>query len=81
MSPLIYGSKSLQPPNRCMECGETCRRPKRFCADSCKERYLAGRGFVPNYRGIEQVRVHRQALGITLDALEWRRKLNVQQSF
>ena len=79
--PLIYGSKSLQPPNRCMECGETCRRPKRFCNESCKERYLEGRGFVPNHRGIDQVREDRQRFGITPDALVWKRKINVQQSF
>ena len=77
MSPLIYGTKLLQPPNHCMECGEICRRPKRFCTDSCKERYLEGRGFVPNHRGIEQVAAERRLRGITPEALENRRKLNV----
>ena len=79
--PLIYGSKSMQLPNRCMECGEICRRPKRFCADSCKERYLQGRGFVPSPQGIEQVRTERQRLGTTAESLEWRRKLGIQLDF
>jgi hypothetical protein len=79
--PLIYGSKSMQLPNRCMECGEICRRPKRFCADSCKERYLQGRGFVPNHQGIEQVCAERQRLGVTPEAREWRRNLNVSKPF
>ena len=78
---LIYGSKSLQPPNRCLECGEVCRRPKRFCAESCRERYLEGRGFVPNHRGIEQVAAERRRRGVTPEALENRRKLHVQQPF
>ena len=76
-----YSIKPILPPNRCMECGEICRRPKRFCADSCKERYLEGRGFVPNHRGIEQIREQRQMRGVTPEALENRRKLHVQQPF
>lgn len=76
-----YSVKPTYPPNLCMECGEQCRRPKRFCDDSCKDAYLRGRGFVINHRGAEQVAAQRQIQGITPLALENRRKLSVSREF
>ena len=76
-----YPTKSLQPPNLCMECGTEIRRPKRFCDEGCKDNYLRGRGFVPAHRGIEQVNSQRRLLGITPESLEWRRKRNVNAAF
>jgi hypothetical protein len=74
-----YGTKVDTPENRCMVCGDVCRRPKRFCSDAHKDEFLAGRGIVLNHRGIEQVSADRQRLGITPLALENRMKLSVQR--
>jgi hypothetical protein len=64
-----------------MECGEQCRRPKRFCSDAHKELWLSGRGIVVDHRGAEQVERQRRIAGITPESLEWRRKRNVGNSF
>jgi len=79
--PLIYGTKVATPPNLCMECGEVCRRPKRFCSDSHKELWLAGRGIVIDSRGLEQVEQMRRNIGTTPESREWRRKLGIQLDF
>ena len=79
--PLRYGTAAQTLPNLCIECGETCRRPKRFCSDAHKELWLSGPGFKINHAGAAQVREQRQRLGITPEALEWRRKRNVSNPF
>lgn len=62
-----YSTKASTPPNPCMECGEQCRQPKRFCSDSHKDLWLSGPGMTINHRGAAQVREARQRLGITLN--------------
>jgi hypothetical protein len=79
--PLTYTTKSATLPNLCMECGESCRRPKRFCSDAHEKLFLSGPGFVIDPRGKAQVEADRKRLGITATALEWRRKRNVQLAF
>jgi hypothetical protein len=79
--PLHFAVKPEHEPNRCIECGEVCRRPKRFCSDSHKEIWASGRHGSINPIGAEQVAVSRRLLGITAESLEWRRKLNVQRAF
>ena len=81
MSPLIYNTKSATPPNPCLECGEQCRRPKRFCCDSHKEAWLSRKIMEIDPRGVSQVARDRARLGITPESLEWRRKLSVSQPF
>jgi hypothetical protein len=76
-----FGTKASYAPNPCMECGEHCRRPKRFCSDSCKELWLGGRGITLDARGAAQVTDERRFRGITSEALEWRRKLGVSNAF
>lgn len=79
--PLRFAVKPEHEPNRCLECGEVCRRPKRFCSDSHKELWLAGRRLVLDYRGIGQVEEARKSLGITPQALEWKRRWHVSRPF
>lgn len=79
--PLRYGTKAESFPNRCLECGEQCRRPKRFCSETHKELWLAGRGIVINARGEAQVENERLYVGATQEALEWKRKLSVSRPF
>ena len=79
--PLKYGINPLTPPNPCMECGDRCRRPKRFCSDSHHELWITGRGLVIDQRGAEQVAAQRKQRGITPESLDWRRKLNVSKPF
>lgn len=76
-----YSTKPTLPPNLCMECGEQCRRPKRFCDDACKDNYLRGREFVIDHRGTGQVAAERKRRGVTPEALENRRKLSVGRQF
>ena len=76
-----FSTKAATLPNPCLECGVQCRRPKRFCTDSHKELWLSRRIDDLNPRGVEQVAADRQRLGITPEALEWRRKLSVSQPF
>ena len=79
--PLRFSTKAEMPPNLCMECGEVCRRPKRFCSDAHKELWLAGRGIVIDARGAAQVADERRYRAVTKEAIEWRNKLNVQRAF
>lgn len=79
--PLIYSTKAATVPNPCMECGEHCKRPKRFCSDSHKELWLKGRGIVLDARGVAQIADERRFRGNTADAREFRRKLHLQQPF
>lgn len=79
--PLVFGTSASTVPNLCMECGDQCRRPKRFCSDSHKELWQSGRGMVINHHGAAQVAAQRQQLGITPEALENRRKLSVSREF
>ncbi len=82
---LRYGIKPDHEPNRCMECGENCRRPKRFCRKHCEvlnEKPM--RQFFTDdvyQRGADQVRAERLKRGITPEALEFRRKLSLQRPF
>jgi hypothetical protein len=77
--PFILSTKLDHAPNLCMDCGETCRRPKRFCNDSCRNAF--GRGTTINLMGLAQVDEQRRRLGITLEAIEWRRNLSVSRAF
>ena len=76
-----YSVKPTYPPNLCMECGEQCRHPKRFCDDTCKDNYLRGRGLIIDPRGASQVAAQRQQRGVTPEARENRRKLSVGRPF
>lgn len=78
---LVFGTKSATVPNLCMECGDQCRRPKRFCSDSHRELWHSGRGMVINHQGAAQIAAQRQARGITADALEFKRKRSIQNVF
>lgn len=75
-----YASKSVHPPNLCIECGTEIHRPKRFCDDACKNLWLHGKGY--SVDEIQQARVaqERQRRGIAPEALEWRRKLSVSRT-
>lgn len=77
--PLNFSTKPDHAPNLCMDCGETCRRPKRFCNDSCRNAF--GRGTTINPVGLAQVDERRRRLGITPEAIEWRRNLSVSRTF
>ena len=79
--PLIYGTKASTPPNSCLECGEHCRRPKRFCSDGHKELWLKGRGIVLDHRGVAQVADERRYQAVTDEAREWRQKLALSRPF
>ena len=79
--PLHFSTSAAQLPNQCLECGEQCKRPKRFCSDSHKEAWLASKVFALNHRGIAQVKAQREQLGITPEALDFRRKLSVTRPF
>lgn len=78
---LRYGTVAATPPNPCLECGERCRRPKRFCSDAHRELWFKGIGLVIDQRGTRQISEARLRAGITSEALEWRRKLNVARPF
>ena len=77
--PLVLSTKAEMLPNLCMECGEQCRRPKKFCDDT--HRQFFGRETRIDARGAGIVAAARQRRGITPESLEWRRKLNVTQPF
>lgn len=79
--PLVFGTAASTVPNLCMECGDQCRRPKRFCSDSHRELFMKGPGMVINHHGAAQVAAQRQRQGITPEALDWRRKLSLQNVF
>jgi hypothetical protein len=74
-----YAINPINPPNLCLNCNEQVRRPKRFCDDRCNAQF--GYGTVIDQRGTAQVQAARQQHGVTAEALEWKRKRNVQQSF
>lgn len=76
-----FSTKATTLPNPCMECGEQCRRPKRFCSEGHKEEWLARRIFRLDQQGIARIAAERQRLGITAESLEWRRKLSVSRVF
>jgi hypothetical protein len=76
-----YTTAAERGPNRCMECGESCRLPKRFCSDSCHKLWLSGPELIHYPRGVEQVAAERKRLGITLEALEFKRKLSLERAF
>jgi hypothetical protein len=68
-------------PNRCMECGEICRQPKRFCCEDHKVRWFANQGFAIDYRGVAQVAAERGRWGSTPEQREWKRKLSLSKEF
>jgi len=79
--PLIYGTAAATIPNPCLECGVHCRKGKRFCSDSHREMWLAAKiqRLYPDQ--VEFVAEQRRKLGITPEAIEWRRKLNAGRTF
>jgi hypothetical protein len=81
MSPLRYGTTVRTPPNPCLECGVQCRRPKRFCSDSHRESWLSHKIGSLDARGISQIQEQRRKIGLTPEAMEFRRKLNVSRPF
>lgn len=76
-----FSTKAATLPNPCLECGEHCRRPKRFCSEQHKEQWLVRRIFKLDAEQAARVEAQRKRLGITPEALEWRRKLSVQRAF
>jgi hypothetical protein len=74
-----YSTHPVNPPNLCLDCGTQVRRPKHFCDDQCREQF--GRGTIIDQRGAEHVAAQRKQLGITAEALDWRRKRGIQQPF
>jgi hypothetical protein len=76
-----FSTKAQTLPNPCLECGEQCRRPKRFCSESHKEEWLVRRIFKLDAEQIARVEAQRKRLGITPESLEWKRKLHVSQPF
>jgi hypothetical protein len=79
--PMKFSTVAINAPNPCLECGEHCKRPKRFCCDAHKEQWLAGRGVTYDQRGIAQVTDERRFRVIAPEALDWRRKLSVSRPF
>jgi hypothetical protein len=76
-----YGTKAATLPNPCLECGQQCRQPKRFCSETHKELWFAGRGIVIDARGVAQIADERRYMAVTADALEWKRKLSLSRPF
>jgi hypothetical protein len=79
--PLNFSIKTTQEPNLCHECHEQIRRPKHFCDSRCESLFHSGEGFIINKRGAEQVAEQRRRAGITPEAMEWKRRLNVSRAF
>lgn len=72
--PLRFSTRADTPPNLCMECGEVCRKPKRFCSDDHKELWLR------EHKKITPEELARARRNIT-PAIEWRQKLSLSRPF
>ncbi len=81
--PLTYSTKSSQATaSCCLHCHEHTRGKKPFCNDECKILWLEKHHpWHQDWRGTIQVANERRALGITPEALEWKRKLSLSRSF
>lgn len=73
-----YSTKADRPVNRCMECGEPCKLPKRFCSEEHKIFWLKNsRGIMPPEHFDPRPPMPR----LSPEALEWKRKLSLSRPF
>jgi hypothetical protein len=66
-----------------MECGAQCRKPKRFCSEDHKEKWLAStiaRRY-PHPVSAHPGAMERSEPYSTLEAIEWRQKLSLSRPF
>ena len=77
-----YPIRSSRSTNHCLECNEPVSGKRRFCNDEHQLSWLnTHHPWFPDWKGAMQVEQERQRKGITLDAIEWRRKVNVSRPF